>query len=104
MRTQLGKNRIKVSKEAQNKIDQRVKELMNRIYEYEDTRGNVEINLKQALTQTRQEAFEEALELVGKDYDTPDNPWAQFAEREKMGYNQAKAELREALQAKRDEI
>lgn len=88
-----------------NKLDQRVEEFV---------KGNITASdeFKQALTQTRTEAFDEALELVGEDKDcgiyknkkTGKCRVCDYTPEMREGYNQAKAELREALQAKRDDV
>ena len=91
-----------------NKLDQRVEEfyMVNchsvktvPMFSTETAVGAID-HVRNLLTQTRQEALQEALELVGEDLPFKVSENMELRE----GYNTALAELREALQAKKDEV
>lgn len=88
-----------------NKIYQRASELTRAILM--ENNIAVEDMLNIALTQTRQEALQEALELVGEDEDykiQDDGEYHFGANQKTTGRNRLKAELTEALQAKIERV
>tara|TARA_R110002020_G_scaffold27088_1_gene87223 strand:- start:516 stop:806 length:291 start_codon:yes stop_codon:yes gene_type:complete len=91
-----------------NKIDQRVDDTLTGIKEDPEypcmlvclNDEGMRERLKKEFTQTHKEALQQALELVGEDKDWKGKTVEIFTHHEEVGYNQAKAEIREALQAK----
>lgn len=60
--------------------------------------SNVKIFIESCIRSARADMKQEILEALPKLLDAPDNPLAQYAEREKMGWNSALREARKNIE------